>query len=231
MPDRRARLAVVAGPIGNLSDLSPRAAQELKQADCWFVEDSRISARLQAHLQCKIPMRILNEHTTAERVSAYASEIGAGLAAALLTDAGSPGVSDPGALLVDACLDAGLEVDPIPGPSAVTCALMASGFFAQRFAFLGFLPRKAGAMKSELDPYADSPMTLVLFESPFRVDALAGALFEALGSRRVAFCRELTKMHQQICRVTLPEVPDEKVMPRKGEFTIVVEGRRKNRVK
>lgn len=231
MPESRARLSVVAGPIGNLADLSPRASQVLREADCWFVEDTRVSARLQAYVQCKIPMRILNEHTSSERVLAYATEIEAGLRSALLTDAGSPGISDPGSLLVDACLEAGVEIDPIPGPSAVTTALMASGFFAQRFAFLGFLPRKAGAIRAELGPFAESPITIVLFESPFRVDALSKVLFEVLGSRRVAFCRELTKVHQQICRVNLPDVPDEATMPRKGEFTIVVEGRRKNVVK
>lgn len=224
-------MAVVAGPIGNLGDLSPRASQVLREADCWFVEDTRVSARLQAYLQCKIPMRILNEHTTTERIAEYAGDVAKGLRAALLTDAGTPGISDPGALLVDECLRAEIEIDPLPGPSAVTTALMASGFFAQRFVFLGYLPRKAGAMRGELRPYVDAPFPIVLFESPFRIEALSQALFDVLGSRRVAFCRELTKVHQQICRVTLPDVPDEKAMPRKGEFSIVVEGRRKNVVK
>jgi 16S rRNA (cytidine1402-2'-O)-methyltransferase len=104
---------------------------------------------------------------------------------------------------------------------------MLSGFFAQRFAFLGFLPRKDGAMKEELAPYVDSTMTLVFFESPFRVDKLGEIIYSVLGSRRLAFCRELTKVHQQICRVVLPDMPNEHEMARKGEFTVVVEGRRR----
>lgn len=196
-------------------------------ADCWFVEDSRVSGKLAAHLGVKKPMRILNEHTSQSRVEAYADEIVGGLDAALLTDAGTPGISDPGALLTDLLLDRSVEIDAAPGPSAVTTALMLSGFFAQRFAFLGFLPRKEGALREEFRSFEDSTMTLVLFESPFRVEKLARGAFEVLGSRRIVFCRELTKVHQQICRVTLPEVPGEQIMPRKGEFTIVIEGKRR----
>lgn len=220
-------LTLVAGPIGNLGDLSPRAAEVLREADVWYVEDTRVSGKLQAHLGVRKPMHILNEHTSPARVFEYADAIAGGQTAALLTDAGTPAVSDPGAMLVEACHERGVEIDGIPGPSAVTAALMVSGFFAQRFAFLGYLPRKAGAMREELRPFADSPFTLVLFESPHRLDALMAALADVLGSRRAAICRELTKIHQQIYRVRLPEVPSSEQVPRKGEFTIVVEGIRR----
>ena len=221
------RLISVAGPIGNLGDLSPRAVAALTEADFWLVEDSRVSGKLGHHLGIKKPMRLLNEHTGPGKIADYADEIEAGATAVLLTDAGTPGISDPGALLTDLCLERNLEIDAIPGPSAVTTALMLSGFFAQQFAFLGFLPRKEGAMKEQLGAFTDSTMTLVLFESPFRVEKLAEVAHAALGSRRIAFCRELTKMHQQICRVTLPEMPPVSKMPRKGEFTVVIEGKRR----
>ncbi|MFQ3586645.1 MAG: 16S rRNA (cytidine(1402)-2'-O)-methyltransferase [Fimbriimonadaceae bacterium] len=219
---------MIASPIGNLGDLSPRAADALRDADLWFVEDTRVSARLAAHLGIRKPMRIVNEHTSTKALSEYVLEIEAGAQAVLLTDAGAPAISDPGAMLADLCHEAGLRVDALPGPSAVTTALMASGFFAQRFAFLGFLPRKPGPMREELAPFADSPLTLVLFESPHRADKLLGTLYDALGVRRYAICRELTKVHQQVYRERLPHIPTEKAVPRKGEWTVVVEGRRRS---
>jgi 16S rRNA (cytidine1402-2'-O)-methyltransferase len=221
------RLTLVATPIGNLSDLSPRAVESLGAAEFWIVEDSRISGKLASHLGLKKPMRILNDHTSHSQVERYLADLRKGAHAALLTDGGAPAISDPGAILTDLCHNAGVAVEGIPGPSAVVTALMLSGFFAQRFAFLGFLGRKPGAIRSELAPFADSPLTLVLFESPHRLEVLFGAAFEALGSRRYAICRELTKMHEQVYRSTLPEVPSEVLVPRKGEITLVIEGRRK----
>ncbi len=221
------RLVVVATPIGNLGDLSDRTRQALAEADLWLVEDTRVSGRLQSHLGVDRPMRPLNDHTSPERVRAYAGEVEAGRTVAMLTDAGTPVVSDPGTDLVDLCLDAGYEVDSIPGPSAVTTALALSGFYGQRFAFLGFLPRKPGPAKETLAPFAESALTLVLFESPHRIVATLTAAGEALGQRRYALCRELTKLHQQVWRGQTPETPSDSEVPRKGEFTIVLEGRRK----
>lgn len=221
-------LRLVASPIGNLGDLSPRAADALRSADLWLVEDTRVSGRLAAHLGVKKPMRVVNEHTSPCALAGYVDEIAKGLQAVLLTDAGAPAVSDPGSILADLCHEAGLEVDAVPGPSAVTTALMASGFFAQRFVFLGFLPRKPGPMREELAPFAESPLTLVLFESPLRADKLLDTVYNVLGARRYAICREMTKVHQQVFRERLPAVPSERVVPRKGEWTIVVEGRRRS---
>lgn len=223
----RPHLTLVSTPIGNLGDLSPRAAEALREADVWFVEDSRVSGKLAAHLGLKKPMRVLNDHTSEGQLARYGQELKSGVYAALLTDGGSPSVSDPGALLTDYCHENGLLVDAIPGPSAVVNALALSGFFAQRFAFLGFLGRKSGAIKSELEPFADSPLTLVLFESPHRIEALLQVAYEALGARRYAICREMTKAFQQIFRERLPIIPDETTLPRKGEITVVLEGRRK----
>lgn len=221
------RLVLVCTPIGNLGDLSPRAAEALGAADFWVVEDTRVSGKLAAHLGLKKPMRVLNDHSSPAALDRLVADLEGGATAALLTDGGAPVVSDPGAQLGDRCLDAGIEVDAIPGPSAVTNALMLSGFFGQRFAFLGFLGRKPGAMRAVLAPFADSALTLVLFESPHRIDALLTAVHEALGPRRYAICREMSKVHQQIYRGSLPEAPTPSAVPRKGEFTLVVEGKRR----
>jgi 16S rRNA (cytidine1402-2'-O)-methyltransferase len=221
------RLTLVATPIGNLADLSPRAIEALGEAEVWYVEDTRISGKLASHLGLKKPMRVLNDHTSPAQIERYAQELRQGAKAALVSDGGAPAVSDPGAILTNLCHEAGVPVAGIPGPSAPVLALMLSGFFAQRFAFLGFLGRKAGAIRGELAAFADSPLTLVLFESPHRLDALLSAAHEALGPRRYAICRELTKMHEQVYRETLPHLPDESAVPRKGEITLVIEGRRK----
>lgn len=222
------RLTLVASPIGNLGDLSPRASQTLAEADVWYVEDTRVSGKLAFHLGLKKPMRVLNDHTSPAQVERYADEIAQQrLNAIVLTDGGAPVVSDPGAILADFCHEREIPVLSIPGPSAVTNALALSGFFGQRFAFLGFLGRKAGAIRSELEPFAESPLTLVLFESQHRIDSLLAAAHDALGARRYAICREMTKAFEQTYRARLPEVPDEQVVPRKGEFTIVIEGRRR----
>ena len=222
------RLVLVATPIGNLSDLSTRCQVALAEADFWIVEDTRISGKLQSYLDLRKPMRVLNDHSGPHQVERLLDEIKAGATAVLLTDGGTPAISDPGAMLADRCHDERVEVDAVPGPSAVTTALALSGFFAQRFAFLGFLGRKPGAIRSELGAFADSPYTLVLFESPFRIDKLLQSAHDAIGSRRYAICRELTKAHQQVYRDRLPNVPDEKTVPRKGEFTIVFEGKRRS---
>ena len=224
------KLTLVATPIGNLGDLSPRAVEALSAADFWIVEDTRVSGKLQSHLGIRTPMRVLNDHSGTAAVEKYLAEIVGGSSVALITDGGSPVVSDPGSLLCDACHDAGVEIDAIPGPSAVTDALMLSGFFGQRFAFLGFLGRKPGAIRSELEPFRDSALTLVLFDSPFRFETLLKTAFEVFGPRRYAICREMTKLHQQVFRTELPTIPTEAEVPRKGEVTIVVEGMRRSRL-
>ena len=224
------KLTLVATPIGNLSDMSPRAVESLWAADFWLVEDSRVSGKLQSHLGIRKPMRVLNDHTGPGAIERYLAEIQSGASAVVVTDGGSPVVSDPGSLLCAACHESGIEVDAIPGPSAVTTALMLSGFFAQRFAFLGFLGRKPGAIRSELEAFRDSPLTLVLFESPFRFESLLKTAHEALGNRRYAICREMTKIHQQVFLAEMPTIPSESQVPRKGEVTIVFEGLRRTRL-
>ncbi|MCW5940906.1 MAG: 16S rRNA (cytidine(1402)-2'-O)-methyltransferase [Fimbriimonadaceae bacterium] len=221
------RLIVVGTPIGNLGDLTDRARAALGEADGWLVEDTRVSGKLQSVLAIHKPMRVLNEHTVDAKIASFVEDIRQGQILAALTDAGMPSISDPGSRLVDLCREADLEVDAIPGASAVTTALALSGFYAQRFAFLGFLGRKPGAIREQLTTFAESPLTLVLFESPFRLDRLLVEAGRCLGERRYALCREMTKAHQQVYRDRLPMVPSAGVVPRKGELTVVFEGLRR----
>lgn len=223
----RPDLTLVAGPIGNLGDLTVRARETLVDCPLWVVEDTRVSARLASHLQVKPSLTLLTDHSHPGQIAKLVERISTEGPAALLTDAGTPGISDPGALLVQQAIESGLSVDALPGPSAVTLALSLSGFFAQRFAFLGFLPRKPGPAKEVLSPFAQSSLTLVLFEGPHRVIKTLETAHQALGPRRCVICRELTKLHQQVWRGNLASLPTEKQIPAKGEFTLVIEGLRK----
>lgn len=225
--DSRADLTLVAGPIGNLRDLTLRAKEALESSPLWVVEDSRVSSRLASHLGVRPGMVLLTDHSREAQIEKLVARIEAEGPAVLLTDAGTPGISDPGALLVQALVSAELRVDALPGPSAVTLALSLSGFFAQRFAFLGFLPRKPGPAKEVLAPFAESSLTLVLFEGPHRVLKTLETANQALGPRRCVICRELTKLHQQVWRGTLDQLPSQKAVPPKGEFTLVIEGLRR----
>lgn len=227
MSEPAGRLVLVATPIGNLGDISDRAKQVLSDAEFWFVEDSRQSGKLQQALGLKKPMKVLNDHATERKIAEFAELVESGVLAALVSDAGTPIVSDPGAELVSACIGKGIEIDAIPGPSAVSVALCLAGFYAQRYAFLGFLSRKASHARETLLPFASSSLTIVLFESPHRIESTLRTCFEVLGERNFAICRELTKMHQQVFRARLPEIPGENQVPRKGEVTIVIEGHRR----
>lgn len=227
MPGSKGTLVIVATPIGNLGDLSSRASEALISADCWIVEDTRVSGRLMAHLGIKAPMKVLNDHSAPDHIARLAQIVADSKTTALLTDAGTPGVSDPGAELVEACVALDCPVDAIPGPSAVANALALSGFFAQRYAFLGYPPRKPGPIKELLAHYADSSMTLVCFESPHRIGKFLAVCGQVLGHRRYAVCREMTKVHQQVWRGCLPNLPDVSEVPAKGEVTLVIEGRRR----
>ena len=223
-------LWVVATPIGNLQDLTPRSVEALASADFWLVEDTRISGKLQSHLGLRKPMKLLNEHTTDAQIDRHLESIEQADSVAILTDAGTPGISDPGARLIDRAYDQGILVDAAPGASAVTTALALSGFFAQQFAFLGFLGRKAGDLRSSLEPFTDSTLSLVLFESPHRFLKTLEGVAHVLGERRYAICRELTKSHQQVYRDTLPQLPSPTQVPSKGEFTLVIEGKRRKKM-
>ncbi len=218
-------LHVVATPIGNLGDLSPRAAEVLRSVDVVVAEDTRRTQVLLAHAGAR-PGRLLSLPAFDEegRIERVIERLREGASVALVTDAGTPGVSDPGGMLVAAAWEAGARVVPVPGPSAALAALSASGLPSDRFLVAGFLPRKGGARAEALRWLAGLPATLVVFEAGNRTAATLADLEGALGNRRAALAREITKLHEEIVRGRLAELrvrfPDDV----RGEVTLVVEG-------
>lgn len=220
------KLYLVPTPIGNLEDITLRAIRILKEVDIVYAEDTRTSGNLLRHLGIEKPMQafhIHNEHQQSERI---AEHIASGSTAALLTDAGTPGISDPGFMLVRECLRQGVEVECLPGPTAFVPALINSGLPAERFIFEGFLPHKKGR-STKIKEIADYPYTTILYESPFRLVKTLQQLIEVCGGeRRVSVARELTKIHEENMRGTLDEVCtyfSQKEV--KGEIVIVLEGK------
>ncbi len=225
------RLLVVGTPIGNLGDLSPRAAEALREADLVVAEDTRVAARLMRFIGVRRPTLSFSEHNELERLPALLARLAAGETLALTTDAGVPAVSDPGATLVAAARSAGHRVEVVPGPSAVTAALAAAGVSAAGFVFGGFLPsRPVAARRASLERLAASAgelgLPLVLFEAPHRVSRLLaelGRVAKAHPELRIAAGRELTKLHEEVVVGTPDEVAEALAEPR-GEFTLVISG-------
>ncbi len=219
-------LYLVSTPIGNLSDMTRRAVDVLRGADVVFAEDTRRTAVLLNHYGIEARLISAHEHNEAARASLVVELLGEGSNVALVSDAGTPLLSDPGARLVRSALDHGYDVVPVPGPSALLAALVASGLSADRFTFYGFLPRKGGGRDELLVEVARSPHTAVIYESPHRVAALMTDLARVAGpARRVAIARELTKMHEEVVRLTLEEaVHAYSEREVRGEVVVVVEG-------
>lgn len=220
-----AKLYVVPTPIGNLEDITLRAINTLHEVDFILAEDTRTTSHLLRHLGIEKPMHShhkFNEHATVERV---AESIEAGRDVALVSDAGTPGISDPGFLLVRKCVERGIEVVTLPGATALIPAVVQSGFPCDRFCFEGFLPQKKGRMK-RLQELSTEPRTLVIYESPYRVVKCLEQLAETFGAeRRVAVVREITKRFEETVRGTVSEALDHfREHEPKGEFVIVVAG-------
>lgn len=223
----RGTLYVVATPLGNLGDLSPRAALVLRSVAIVAAEDTRHSRKLLAHLDAHPRLVSWHAHSDPARLAELVGHLARGEDVALVSDAGTPAVSDPGARLVEAVRAGGGRVVPIPGPSAVVTALSATGFPADRFLFLGFLPRKGPDRERLLEAVAGSEWTVVLYEAPNRLGALLDDLVEKTGgSRLAAVARELTKLHEEIVVAPLEDLQRKwsDTEPR-GECTVVVEGR------
>jgi 16S rRNA (cytidine1402-2'-O)-methyltransferase len=215
-------LAVCATPIGNLEDVTLRVLAELAGADVVLCEDTRHTRGLLERHGIKARLLSYHEHNEAQRTAELLPRLEAGERVALVSDAGLPGVSDPGARLVRAALDAGVDVTVLPGPSAVETALVASGLVAEQYRFLGFLPRgeaKLAALWHELRGW---PWPAVAFESPQRLPATLRSLAAADPRREVAVCRELTKRFEEIARGTAAELADRFDAPPKGEITLVL---------
>lgn len=221
------RLYVVATPIGNLEDLTHRAERVLAEVSQVAAEDTRRTGLLLRHLGLDTPLVSLHAHNEASRIERVLDWLDAGDDVALVSDAGTPLVSDPGARLVTAVAEAGHTVVPVPGPSAVLAALVGSGLPTDRFCFLGFVPRKGRSRTSTLERIAGSTETCIVFESPERLVPLLEALEPHLGvERRVAVGRELTKLHEEFLRGPAGELAHRfRTQAPRGEVSLVIEGR------
>lgn len=217
-------LYMVGTPIGNLSDMSPRVAEAFRAADAICCEDTRVTSKLLAHLGISKTLIRCDENVIVQCAPELVDRLLAGETLAFASDAGMPSVSDPGQVLVDAARDAGVEVQVIPGPSACVTALVASGISCEHFFFEGFLPRKHGERVRRLSELACVPGALLFYESPHRAAASLQAIAQVFPKRRVALCRELTKLHEEVLRDVAPALL-ETVLARgemRGEMVIVV---------
>ncbi len=222
------KLYIVPTPVGNLEDMTYRAVRILKEAELILAEDTRVSSRLLSHYGIQAKMTSyhkFNEHAT---VKGIAGKIESGLNVALISDAGTPGISDPGFLLVRTCVESGIEVDCLPGATAFVPALVNSGFPSDRFVFEGFLPQKKGRQK-RFSALAEEERTMIFYESPFRLVKFLEQAAGILGAERKAcVCRELTKLFGENVRGTLNELAGYfTARPPKGEIVVVVEGKDK----
>ena len=219
-------LYVIGTPIGNLNDITLRALEALKSADVIAAEDTRHSGNLLRHFEIRKPLVSYHEHNEAMRTAELSERLAAGESVALITDAGMPGVSDPGARLIRACIERGLPYTIVPGVSAVLTALVGSGFSLERFSYCGFLPVKSGGRERELRAAAEREETTVFFESPYRINKTLAACVELMPERRLCVARELTKKFEEFRRGTAAELlAHYEAHPAKGEITFVVEGR------
>lgn len=225
---RRATLYVVATPIGNLDDISQRALETLRSVDVVAAEDTRVTARLLARYGITRRLIPVHEHNERHALRQVLDLLSSGLSVALTCDAGTPTLSDPGALLVAAARDAGYTVTPVPGPHAAAVALSASGLAAPHYLFYGFLPARAAARRRELAALASLPYTLVFYEAPHRVEECVVDLRAVLGGeRRIVLARELTKLYESLHVCALDEAEEWLAgdpVRRKGEFVLIVEG-------
>jgi len=219
-------LVVVGTPIGNLEDMTPRAVRALREADLVAAEDTRTTRKLFARFDLHTPLVSFHRHNLRQRLPKLLEEIRNGKTVAVVSDAGMPGISDPGEEIVHACLAAGLPVAAVPGPTAVITALVLSGLPTARFTFLGFLPSPRARRRRALREIADRPETLVLYEAPHRLVNLLEDMVATLGpERRAAAAAELTKVHERVIRGTVSELLARfRAVEERGEFTLVVEG-------
>ena len=218
-------LYLVGTPIGNLSDLSERAKKVLSEVDFIAAEDTRVSGAMLAKFGIKKPLCAYHEHNKKQKGEGIAERLAAGESCALVTDAGMPAISDPGEDIVRLCAERGIPVSVIPGPCAAVSALAVSGLFTGKFAFEGFLPTASGDRREAIDEVKTEKRTLIFYEAPHRLTKTLDELFSALGDRKIAVCRELTKINEEVIRTTLSGAVDYyKTVTPKGEFVLIIEG-------
>ncbi|NLK97923.1 16S rRNA (cytidine(1402)-2'-O)-methyltransferase [Defluviitalea saccharophila] len=219
------RLYLCATPIGNLEDITYRAVRILKEVDLIAAEDTRHTKKLLNHLEINTPLTSYHEHNKATKGPILIEKLKEGLNIALVSDAGTPGISDPGEDLVRLAHENNILVTPVPGASAVISGLIISGLSTRRFAFEGFLPADNKERKERLKKLSKEDRTIVLYEAPHRLSKTLEALYEALGNRKISIIRELTKQYEEVKQCTLEEsiIYYQEVSP-KGEFVLVIEG-------
>lgn len=222
-------LYIVGTPIGNLSDFSPHAIEVLKSVDFIAAEDTRVTLKLLNHFEIRATLISYHEHNAASRGPELLQRLMNGENGAIVTDAGMPCISDPGEGLVSLCHDNNIPLATVPGPTAAMTALAASGLSTDRFLFEGFLPIKKGGRDAALQMVSRLPHTLIFYEAPHRLRQTLAALLEGLGDRPVTLCRELTKLHEELCRTTLAAAAAEYTQrePR-GEYVLIVAGAEEN---
>ena len=216
-------LYVVATPIGNLSDISQRATEILSTVSTVAAEDTRVSRKLLNHIGVSPRLESLHEHTSPERLQALVEQLELG-DMAVVSDAGTPGISDPGSALVAAAVEAGHDVIPLPGPSAIVSALSITGWSFDRFLFLGFLPRKKNEQLATLENASQEPGPVVAYESPHRIKATLENINDTFADRQLVICRELTKFYEETFRGTAAEAIAHFNTQPKGEFVVVIQG-------
>lgn len=220
------KLFLCATPIGNLGDMTPRVVETLKAADLIAAEDTRNSIKLLNHFNIHTSMTSYHEYNKVEKAQYLIEQMQAGKDVALITDAGTPAISDPGEVLVRMCIDAGITVTSLPGAAACITALTLSGLSARRFCFEGFLPSDRKEKKEILESLKNEQRTIILYEAPHHLKRTLDELYETLGSRRITLCRELTKKFEEVCPTT---IYDARVIFQdkepKGEYVLVIEGK------
>jgi 16S rRNA (cytidine1402-2'-O)-methyltransferase len=225
-PVQQGVLYIVGTPIGNLEDITLRALRVLKEVDTVAAEDTRHTQKLLTRYDVHATLTSYHDFNKETKAAVLLARMREGASVALVCDAGTPTISDPGYFLINRCIEAGVAVVPIPGPSAVIGALSASGLPTDRFHFEGFLPKPSGRLAKRLAALQDHPETIVLFESPHRLLKTLRAVYEAWGNRPVVVARELTKVHEEFLRGTLAELIAElERRPRRGEVTLLIGGR------
>lgn len=219
-------LYLCATPIGNLGDMTPRVVETLRSVDVIAAEDTRNSIKLLNHFEIKTSMTSYHEYNKVEKADFLVSQMQQGKEVALITDAGTPAISDPGEVLVKKCQEAGIPVTSLPGPAACITALTLSGLSTRRFCFEGFLPADKKEKAQILKELQEESRTVILYEAPHHLVRTLGELYEALGDRRITLCRELTKKFETVFPTTIKEALTfyEKEEPR-GEYVLVVEGK------
>lgn len=219
------KLYIVGTPIGNLGDMSPRAVKTLGEVDFIAAEDTRVSRKLLNYFEISTPMISAHAHNEMRRGQEIISRVKSGQSCALITDAGMPCISDPGALIVSAAAECGIEVVAVPGPSAVTTALAVAGLISDRFCFEGFLSTAKAARREHLSSLKAERRAMVFYEAPHKLRRSLRDMYDALGERKIALCRELTKIHEEVLRMNLSEAIEYYAEndPR-GEFVLIIEG-------